>query len=272
MSTTKPAARWLRRALLALVACASPIAATAADGLVVVLPFQNETKRKDIDFWRAGFQELLIQTLAARGVGVARRDAVAAAWTAPEAGGTLDPRQELARLRPRLAAAVVVTGVFRNGKETVELLVDTWNETRQSRISAVHQVLGEDALFDAAELQAAAAADGPLPLSVRGRGPAQPSPEAFHDFVLGSGFRSQARADLPRAIEAFQDAIAKSPEWVLPYLHLLATYVEAGDTPNALRVLPIVRSRRVSLPAEERGWLERLERQLETSPGAAAKP
>ena len=220
---TKHFRRWARSGVIALLAALCSAPARAGDAGIVVLPFRNETKRKDIDFWRLGFQELLIQTLAERGVHVARRDAVASAWTEPE--GAVDPRQESVRLRTRLPASLVVTGLFRDGPESVELVVEAWNEARQSRLSAVHQVSGEDALFDAAELQAAAIADGPLPISVASQSAARPSPAAFHDFIAGQGLRSKERSELPRAVAAFESAIARSPEWALPYPYLLAAYL-----------------------------------------------
>ena len=161
MSTTNALrSRVAKSTLATLLAAVGALPVRATEGSIVVLPFRNETKRADIEFWRAGFQELLIQTLADRGVAVARRDAVASAWTAPESD-RLDPQKESARLRGRLPATVCVTGLFRIGADSVELVVEAWHEARQSRISAVHQVSGEDALFDAAELQAAAIADGP---------------------------------------------------------------------------------------------------------------
>ena len=265
MPATNHFRRWARSAAIALLAAACCAPARAEDAGVVVLPFRNETKRKDIDFWREGFQELLIQTLAERGVVVARRDAVASAWRAPDAGA-VDPQKESVRLRTLLPASVVVTGLFRNGSESVELVVEAWNETRQSRVSAVHQVSAEDALFDAAELQAAAIADGPLPISVAGRGAARPSPEAFHDFVAGAGLRSKERSERLRAVAAFESAIMRSPEWALPYPYLLAAYLEIEDKARARQLLPRARSHQMALPAHERTWLQNLERQLAALP------
>jgi hypothetical protein len=162
-----------------------------------------------------------------------------------------------------LPATVLVTGLFRIGADSVELVVEAWHEARQSRISAVHQVSGEDALFDAAELQAAAIADGPLPISVKGKSGARPTPEAFHDFVVGADlFRANQKASALRAVAAFESAISKAPEWALPYPYLLAACLEVGDKTKALRLLPLARSREGALPAQERAWLQTLERQL----------
>ncbi len=256
----------VKSALAALLAGAWAVPARAVDESIVVLPFRNETDRKDIDFWRAGFQELLIQTLAERGVAVARRDAVDGAWTEPESEH-LDPQKESLRLRGRLPASVLVTGLFRIGTDSVELVVEAWHEARQSRISAVHQVSGEDALFDAADLQAAAIADGPLPISVKGKSGARPTPEAFRDFVAGAdAFRSKQRAAMLRAMAAFERAISRSPEWALPYPYLLAAYIEVGDKPKALSLLPLARSREEALAAHERTWLQTLERNLAAEP------
>jgi TolB-like protein/Tfp pilus assembly protein PilF len=197
--------------------------ASAPERSIAVLPFANLSPEIENEYFSEGLSEEIRNQLAReKGVRVAARSSSSAFK-----GRHVDVR-EIGR---RLNVATVLEGGVRKHGGTVRIDVQlvnatdgfqVWAETFERRLGDIFELQTEVACAVLAAVRPQAAPAAPRALAL----PATQDFEAYNLYLLGRHhFHKRNAVALQRAVDCFEQAIARDPEYALAYSGLADAYM-----------------------------------------------
>jgi TolB-like protein/Tfp pilus assembly protein PilF len=224
-----------RRNLFSLIAAGVVVSAAAGffllpravsqkiDKSIAILPFQNLSSDPDNAYFADGVQDEILTRLAKIG----ELKVIARSSTQRYASSGEDPRE----IGKQLGVAHVLEGSVQKAADNVRVRVQLinaatathlWAESYDRKLTDIFAVESEIATKVAGALRAKLTRPEQNALSVR---PTE-NPEAYQRYLLGRYFWNKRTAtDFEKAIEYFNQAIEKDPNYALAYAGLADAYV-----------------------------------------------
>jgi TolB-like protein/Flp pilus assembly protein TadD len=198
-------------------------AATAPNKSIAVLPFENLSRDPDNAYFSEGIQEEILTRLAkVADLKVISRTSTQHFKSAPE---------NLPEIAKQLGVMNIVEGSVQKAGDQVRVNVQLinamndahlWAETYDRKLTDIFSVESEIAKAIADTLQAKLTASEKSSIAKR---PTE-NPEAYELYLKGRFFwNKRSGVDLRKAIEYFQQAIARDPRYALAYAGLADSYL-----------------------------------------------
>jgi len=208
-------------------------AATASQKSIAVLPFENLSRDPDNAFFADGVQEEILTRLSKIGdLKVISRTSTQQFQSKPT---------NLSEIAKQLSVANILEGSVQRSADQVRVNVQLikaatdahlWADTFDRRVTDVFGVESEIAKAVADTLQARLSGAEQSAIAVR---PTENS-EAHELYLRGRYFFGKRGADnLKRAIDYFNQAIAKDPNYALAYAGIADTYAILSEYPHERR-------------------------------------
>jgi TolB-like protein len=192
---------------------------------VAVLPFVNLSPEREAEYFSDGLTDELIDTLArVPGVKVAARTSVFALK-----GVRVDARE----IGARLGAGSLIEGTVRLVGRRIRLAVRLVNTVENCQLwSETYERTLDDVLTMQADLAKAIATALPLPAAAATviiASPATDDPEAYNLYLRGRyGVLKRTPAALALAVEYFEQAVERDPEYAVAYASLAEAWFLSG--------------------------------------------
>jgi serine/threonine-protein kinase len=208
-------------------------AATERIDSLAVLPFQDLSQDRDLEYFADGMTEELITELG-------RIGAVGKVISRTSIMGYKERRPPIQEIGRALGVRGLVEASVRHAADSVRITVrlvdaasDTqiWSKSFQRELTDILSLYGDVARAIADEIEAELTPRAEIPTS-RAR---RVNPRAYDAYLKGNSFLNQGTPQgFPRAIECFTEATALDPEFAPAYAGLADTYSTLGE----LYVLP----------------------------------
>src|SRR5262245_1479071 len=223
--------RWARRSEVQLAEGGRPSAAAGSlpipDKSIAVLPFDSLSEDKSNAYFAEGIQDEVITRLAkVADLKVISRTSTQRFKSAPS---------DLPGIARQLGVTNILEGSVQKANEQVRVNVQLinaltdahlWAEIYDRKLTDIFAVESDIAKTIAATLQAKLTGSEKDAMSKKPTA----NPEAYEHYLQGRFFwNKRSSVDLPRAVEFYQQAIAKDPNYALAYAGLADCYVLHPD-------------------------------------------
>jgi len=223
--------RWARRSEVQLAEGGRPSAAAGSlsipDKSIAVLPFDSLSEDKSNAYFAEGIQDEVITRLAkVADLKVISRTSTQRFKSAPS---------DLPGIARQLGVTNILEGSVQKANEQVRVNVQLinaltdahlWAEIYDRKLTDIFAVESDIAKTIAATLQAKLTGSEKDAMSKKPTA----NPEAYEHYLQGRFFwNKRSSVDLPRAVEFYQQAIAKDPNYALAYAGLADCYVLYPD-------------------------------------------